>query len=116
MHPKTMLASKNATFYKALINSTKLSVRFLARLVETDQRTVMGRSLDNSCRQLDISDISQLTPCILKKNLKYSEISEEEKWRSGTVSELLKLRSQSLSLQGFTQDEIDVMLIYTCTT
>ena len=62
MHPKTMLASRYVTFYKALINSTELSVRVLARLFETDQRTVMGRTLDNLCRQLDISDLSQLTP------------------------------------------------------
>ena len=116
MHPKTMLASRYVTFYKALTNSTKLSVRVLARLFETDQRTVMGRTLDMLCRQLDISDLSQLTSCIVKRKLKYSEIPEEEKWRPSTVTELLKLRSQSLSLPGFTQDEIDAMLVYTCTT
>ena len=52
MHPKTMLASRYVTFYKALTTSTKLSVRVLARLFETDQRTVMGRTLDMLCRHL----------------------------------------------------------------
>jgi hypothetical protein len=116
MHPKTMLASRYVTFYKALTNSTKLIVRFLASLFETDQRTLMGRTLDILCRQLDISDPSQLSSCIVKRTLKYSEIPEEEKWRTSTVTELLKLRSQSLSLPGLTQDEIDAMLVYTCTT
>ena len=32
LHPKVMLASRYVTFYKALVSSTKLGVRYLARL------------------------------------------------------------------------------------
>ena len=52
LHPKIMLASRYVTFHKSLITSSKLSVRVLARLVETDQRTVMGRTLDSLCKYL----------------------------------------------------------------
>jgi hypothetical protein len=116
LHPKIMLASRYVTFHKSLITSSKLSVRVMARLVETDQRTVMGRTLDSLCSQLNISDINLLTSTGVKTKLKYFETPSEEEWRSSMVTELIKLRNQSLSLPGFTQDEINAMLVFTCTT
>lgn len=111
-----MLASRYVTFHRSLITSNKLSVRVLARLFETDQRTVMGRTLDTLCSQLNISDIKLLSSTVVKKNMKYFEIPAEHQWRSSMVTELIKLRNQSLSLPGFTQEEINTMLVFTCTT
>ena len=39
MHPKTMLCSRYVGFYRSLVGSSKLPVRFLARLFENDKRT-----------------------------------------------------------------------------
>ena len=49
LHPKVMLASRYVTFYRSLISSSKLCVRVLARLFEKDQRTVLGKTLDQLC-------------------------------------------------------------------
>ena len=62
-----------------------------ARLVETDQRTVMGRILDTLCSQLNISDINLLTSTGLKNKLKYFETPAEEQWRLSMITELIKL-------------------------
>ena len=41
LHLKTLLASRFVTFYKSLVSSIKTPVRFLARICEKDQRTVL---------------------------------------------------------------------------
>ena len=111
-----MLASRYVSFHKSLVSSSKLSVRVMARLFETDQRTVLGRTLDKLSNMMNLPDINLLSPCEIKRKLRYFEIPDEEKWRIESVAELLKLRNQSLSLPGFSKDEINIMLFNTCTS
>ena len=116
LHPMAMLASRYVSFHKSLVSSSKLSVRVMARLFETDQRTVLGRTLDKLSNMMNLPDINLLSPCEIKRKLRYFEIPDEEKWRIESVAELLKLRNQSLSLPGFSKDEINIMLFNTCTS
>ena len=116
MHPKVMLSSRYVAFHRSLISSTKLPVRFLARLLEKDQRTVLGKTLYNLTRQCSVPDITFLTPECVKKKLKYFSIPEHEQWRSNMVTELLQLRVDSLSLPGFSLEEIKTIPDYVCTS
>ena len=56
LHLKTMLLSKFVSFHRTLVTSSKFPVRFLARLLETDLRSVHGQNLCNiaqrSCARL----------------------------------------------------------------
>ena len=52
LHLKTVLAARYATFHQSLVNSKKLTVRFLARLAEDDQWTVLGRTLGGAAKNL----------------------------------------------------------------
>ena len=45
LHAKTMIFSRFVTFQKSLLNSSKLNVRFLAKVNVNDQRTLLGRTL-----------------------------------------------------------------------
>ena len=114
MHPKVMLSSRYVTFHRSLISSKKLSVRLLARLFEKDNRTVLGRTLESLCTECNVPDIISLTPNIVKNRLKYFDIPVEEQWRATSVSELLQLRTESLSLPGFSGGEIQDMLDFVC--
>jgi hypothetical protein len=116
MHPKVMLSSRYVAFHRSIISSTKLPVRFLARLFEKDQRTVLGKTLYNLTRQCSVPDITFLTPECVKTKLKYFSIPEHEQWRSNMVTELLQLRIDSLSLPGFSLEEIKTILNFVCTS
>ena len=116
IHPKTMLASRYVTYHRSLINSPKLCVRFLARLFERDNRTVLGKTLDMLCKLCDKEDLSLLSSNYVKSKLSYYNVPDEEMWRVETVTELLNLRDQSLYLPGFTNEEINTMLVFTCTS
>ena len=71
MHPKVMLACRYVSFYKSLVNSSKLCVRVMARLFQKDQRTVLGRTLGSLVYLCKTDNISLLTSNCIKKNLLY---------------------------------------------
>ena len=106
-HPKVMLSSRYASFWRSLQNSSKLPMRLLARLFEKDGRTVMGRTLNSLCRQCKLGDIEHLTANLVKKRSEYFRAPDNEQWRLGLVPELL---------HGFTSNEIEDMIHFTCTS
>ena len=118
LHLKTMLASRYSTFHTSLIQSRKLPVRFLARLSESDNRTVLGRTLStlrNLCGQRD--DTTVMNSTMIKRKLCYQEPSESEAWRPDLGKELLMIREgKTVELPGFTNEECADLLHYVCTT
>ena len=115
LHPKVMLASRYSGFVSSMLTSPKYHVRVLARLCVTDHRTVMGRSLSQISRETGLArwEPSQLSPAFVKKKMKYSDVPTHEHWRTGFLSELL---SDNLEIPGFTDDELEEMVSYLCTS
>ena len=109
-----MIASRFVTFYNSLINSKKTPVRFLARLRESDQRTVLGRTLAALRLHCKVDDNIMLSATLVKKYLVYKDVPEDEAWRIQLSQELLKCREGLLEAPGFTSDELDDILRHTC--
>ena len=82
LHPKIMLASRYIMFYKSLVNSSKLCVRFLSRLNENDKRTVLGKTLQRIMDECELSDqqsrLSLLSSSLVKRKMKYYRVPEKE--------------------------------------
>ena len=117
LHLKTMLASRYATFYNSLILSKKLPVRFLARLSENDNRTVLGRTLSTLCNQLEEDDLSCINSTVIKKKLCYRAPPEDDLWRLSLGSEWLQIRDgNELEDKGFTMQECSDLLYFACTS
>ena len=116
IHLKTALASKFVSFHNSLITSSKKPVRFLARLVENDHRTVHGRNLSAIVQLCDMKNFSDLKPKLVKEHLSYMPTPEAEKWKSSMCKELLRVRGNDIEIPGFTNDEEEYLLKYLCTT
>ena len=104
------------TFVKSLLNCDKFSVRFLARLCQADNRTVIGKTtqlLSDKCG-VEKSKAKFLTANQVKKSLKYFNIPEGEEWRPPLVRELINIRNGQLDLQGFSKEEIKLLLKNQC--
>jgi hypothetical protein len=114
LHLKTMIASRFVTFYNSLINTKKTPVRFLARIRENDQRTVLGRTLAALRLHCKVDENSMLSAMLVKKNLVYKNVPEDEAWRIPLSQELLKCREGVLEAPGFTSDELDDILRHSC--
>ena len=113
MHPKVMLSSRFVKFHKSCIDSSKLSIRLLANLSQSDNRTVMGRNMTSLLTECDMKGSSpdKLTPTIVKSKCRYSTVPSEEAWKLNVVNELLDTQ---LLIPGFSSEEISTMMNTIC--
>ena len=114
LHPKVMLCSRFIGFQESLSYSDKFPVKFLARLCQTDQRTVFGRTLRRISLECS-SPLGQLPSKILvNKVMKFSQVPEPETWILGLLINLLDIRCSRAVLPGFTSTEVEDMIKYVC--
>ena len=113
LHLKTMVLGKLVTFYRSLLQSDKLPVRFLARLQEHDERTVMGHTITKLSIICNV-DRTKISAAVVKAKLCFRQIPDSEKWRESIANELLRVREADLEVPGFTNDEISEILDYVC--
>ena len=116
-HLKTILLARYANFYQSLVSSPKFVVRFMARLLEKDQRSVLGRTLQYmlDCFKLQSSELFKLTSSIIKSSCAFEATPEGFEWVPTVAHELLDIRNSQMALEGFRSDEIDEMLNFVCT-
>ena len=117
LHLKTMISSRYATFHRSLVQSKKLPVRFLARLTEKDNRTVLGRTLSRLMQFCEVNDddMSRLNSSLIKKKMTYKDVPIDDDWRVNLGKELMKVRNgQVVDLPGFSTEECEEMLRYVC--
>ena len=114
LHPKVMLCSRFIGFQESLSKTDKFPVKFLASLCQTDQRTVLGRTLRRISLECS-SPLGQLpSKTLVKKVMKFSQVPEAESWRLGLLNNLLDIRCSRAVLPGFTSTEVEELIKYVC--
>ena len=113
LHPKVMLCSRFVSFHQSLLKCSKFPVRYLARLHESDQRTVFGRTLAHIAHECDHPLPSKT---LVKKKMKYCAVPNSEVWRSSLLTDLLKAKDDISTLPGFSSTEVEEMLKFVCTS
>ena len=110
-----MLAGRLISFADLLLMSPKLSVRVMARHSICDLRTVLGQNLHKISKECGLKHFKEgcLSPCYVKKTMKYFEIPQDELWRPRILKELL---SHVLCEVVFDDHEKEGMINYLCTT
>ena len=51
---------------------------------------------------------------MIKRRMKYMEASPEDKWQVELACELKALRDNQLTLEGFSNNEVEELLTYAC--
>ena len=97
------------------MNSPKFTVRFLARLASKDHRTVLSNTLHYLVDQCDLQEVDDLSPSIVKKKLLYNSASQNLNWQVSMATELLKARNKEVFIDGFNDEEINLIFDYVCT-
>ena len=113
-HLKTMLCSRFVNFYANLCKSTKHSIRLLTALCKDNLRTTLGNNLHNIALDC-LTSVKSLTKTIVKNNMKYFDIPEENRWRIEFVKEILNLKIDQLQIEGFHDDELNEIINFLCT-
>ena len=80
------------------------------------RHTIIGKTLSYvavNCGILD-TEYHKLNPGMIKRRMKYIETSNDDQWQVLLASELKLLRDEELTLEGFTDQEVEELLTYAC--
>ena len=95
-----MLGSRCVSFYESIAASSKLCIRFFSNFCKNDLNTVLDRnlfSIANDCF-VKITDLSEI---LVKKQMKYFDVTLDHAWKVSILQELLKTRLNNLYVEGF---------------
>lgn len=91
---RNQVLSRYPRFFSNLLSSPSKEVRIVARLVKYDPRSTTSRNLQYLRELTSIADPENYSSARIKVRLPKSEVPENERWRLGLLSSLLKLREE----------------------
>ena len=100
-HIKLQLIKRFINFYKALNQSDKPHVRFLAKIQANDLRSTFGKNIQNICKEADVNSLNMVDT----SSLCYSPVPIDEEWKVSLIRECLEMRAGRLE-SCLTQKEI----------
>ena len=109
-HLKTLLSSRYTTFYRSLVDSKKFPVRYLVRIIEDENRTVIRKTLSFLKTTCNVSDL--LRPSLVKQNMVFKHGPGCDQWRVHLAKELLEACIGGIP--WFSNDEINALLDFAC--
>ena len=110
-----MLCARLAKFRQTLLECKKPAVRVLAGICEMNTKTVFGSNLVNIARECN-SNVNELTPSLVKNNLRYATAPEQEQYKISFVKELVMIKSQDMMVDNFSNQELFDIIDYLCTS
>ena len=116
MHPLVALSGRFINFDKSLKYSKKPSIQLLVKLKRNDTRTVHGNNLAQIAKRCETDDLNNISSYIVKTNMKYSAIPENETWRLGVINDMMSIRTENHYLENFEQNDIYNMLSIACSS
>ena len=102
-----------------IIEGDRDCCRMLLRTICRNANAATGRNLRNIENEADVLlDVENLKSNIDKtcSKISFAELPEEENWKIDAVKELSKIKSNHLTVDGFTIEEVDDILQFICVT
>ena len=113
-HVKRMLVKNFLSFINQIQKSSKTVSKVLLETVKYDLNCTTGSNLRNILELVDKETIEELSvedsQCI-----EYHKIPVEEEWRIGVVRDIIDIRNNNATLEGFSMKEFENLLDFFCT-
>ena len=113
IHLKNILMKRFLGFLTQIEKSLKKLPLKLLKLVRCDTRSTTGNNLRNIMLLLGKHTINDVRPGDID-NYEYAPTSTEDEWKVVMVKELIDVRADSASIEGFSKDELDEILEHLC--
>ena len=81
-----------------------------------DIGTVYGNNICQIRNNCNVNANCLLTSQLVKTTMSYFDTPDNEIWRLPIIKEILDLKTNNLCLAGFSNDEMEDMLVFACTT
>ena len=98
-HAKTMLYSRFVTFIQSLGKHSKFPVQFLLNLTKENVMSITGRNIRQILAETGQEDIFKVKVSELKRNFKFYDIQNEDKWKVTLIKELTEVKQGSVFLE-----------------
>ena len=109
-----MLCSRYLKFVESLLKSSKVEVALLANMAVEDNRTILGKTVSRLRREMSCDN---LTPNLVRKNLKYFPVPPNEEWRLTFLDDLLSVETRESNIDDcFSLDDVKAMISSLCTS
>ena len=112
-HVRLTLVSRFLGFIEQIRRSQKIIPKMLLSQIQCDVRSTTGRNLRKILLQTDKLSVSDLKKDDISM-LKYHPTSTEEKWKENLVNELIRVRDNTIEVEGFDYEELTDILEHIC--
>ena len=109
------LSCQEDMFVKSLTTSNKCAVRYLSALCQDDRRTLLGRTLCKIGLDCGVAP-SDLSANLVKSSLQYFPVPDDQQWRVPLLLELLDARSDKMTIENLTSNQISDIIDNICTS
>ena len=110
-----LLCARLVKFWQTLTTCMKPAVRILAGICKMNTKTVFGSNLINIARECNCK-VTDLTPSLVKQNLRYATAPEQDQYKISFVKELVMIKSQDMMVDNFSNQELFDIIDYLCTS
>ena len=115
IHIKKLFIKRFLQFTNQIQSCPKIAIKNVYKNVKYDCQSVTGSNLRNIMLLVRKDSILDLVPEDALK-VSYNEIPEEETWRLSFVNEITDVKFGEANIEGFTIEELNIILNNICTT
>ena len=114
-HVKKTLVKNFLNFINQIKKSNKEVSKVLLETIKNYCNSTTGSNLRNIMELVKKDNIEEL---IVEdaQMIVYKEIPAEESWRIGVVKDIIDIKNKNASLENFTDEDLENMLDFVCTT
>ena len=110
-HLKSALMKRFLSFTEKLVNSPKIAVRNIYKILGSDCRSTTGANIRRISLEYDADPVKGP----LRSDIKvFIPTPEGEEWRSGIIKDLIQIRDGQMSSIGWTDEELQETLTHLC--
>ena len=104
-HAQAMILSRYVKFLQNVQKSPKLAAQFMLQKVFNNVDTITGRNIRYIQEKIGHQfNLLKVNTSWLKKNLKFFEILEDDKWRVGLIKEIVNIEQNFLEVTPHDDD------------
>ena len=71
---------------------------------------MFGKTLSRIQQECGATSLQELCPNLVKTDMEYVQVSEDEQWKAGLLKELLLVSGNTLNIENLEQTEIRMMI------
>ena len=115
MHVKRVLISRFLGFMEKIASSNKRAVKMLMETSKKDVRSITGQNFRNIMLLVGKTSVDKVEKEDAK-NVEYHPIKNEDLWKVAAIQEVIEVKSRTLEIDDFSQNELEDKLTYLCTS